>query len=204
MSAQEPIALDDLPAEPGSRIVRAAQAGAWQDGFELLAAASKAASQIEENAQSTYAAAYKKGYEEGRAAGTEEASRLVRDTTLAVDRYLAKLESDIAALAMGVVQRIFGDFDVADLVARAATQALTEFRQEKNLKVAVHPAAADHIRTALEPLTHRGLAVTVETNPALNEGACIIASDFAVIDASVDVQLRALYADLIRERDVAL
>jgi type III secretion protein L len=193
MRVQNSIALDDLPAEPGSRIVRAAEAEAWQDGYEFLAAVHEAASQVEEKARSTYAAAYEKGYEEGRAAGALEASRLVRDTTLAVDRYLAKLENEIGALAVSVVQRMFGELDVTDLVARAATQALAEFRQQKNLTVTVHPAAADHVRAALNG---GRLAVTVESNSDLNEGACIVSSDFAVIDASLDVQLRVLAADL--------
>jgi type III secretion protein L len=194
MLVQNPIALDDLPAEPGSRIVRAAEADAWQNGYEFLAAVRDAASQLEENARKAYAAAYEKGYEEGRAAGALEASRLVRDTTLAVDGYLAKLENEIGALAISVVRRMFGELDVADLVARAAAQALTDFRQQKNLTVTVHPTAADRVRTALDAVS--GVAVTVESNPALDEGACVVASAFAVVDASIDVQLRALAAEL--------
>lgn len=193
MLVHNPIPLDDLPAAPNSRILRPAEAEAWADGFEFLAAVREAASKVEENARSTYAAAYAKGYEEGRAAGAVEASRLVRDTTLAVDSYLANLGNEIGALAMSVAHRVFGELDVTDLVARAAVQALTECRQLKNLKVSVHPAAADRVRTALDA-AH--LAVTVETNPSLSEGACILASDFAVIDASIDVQLRALASEL--------
>src|SRR5262245_56789699 len=130
MFAPNQISLDDLPAAPGSRIVRAAQVEAWQDGYRFLAAVREAAGKVEESARSTYAAAYAKGYQEGRAAGAIEASRLVRDTTLGVDRYLAKLESEIGALALGVVRRVLGDLDIADVVARAAAQALAEFRQE--------------------------------------------------------------------------
>jgi type III secretion protein L len=192
MLVDNPIALDDLPAEPGTRIVRAAQADAWQDGYTFLAAVRETASKVDENARSTYAVASEKGYAEGRDAGAFEASRLVRDTTLAVDRYLAKLESEIGALAISVVQRIVGELDVTDLVARAANQALTEFRQEQKLKVTVHPAAVGRVRTALDA---DRLAVTIESDPGLDEGACIVASDFAVIDASIDVQLRALAAE---------
>jgi type III secretion protein L len=192
-----PMALNELPAEPGSRIVRAADASAWQEGYQFLAAAREAAGKIEEDARAAYTAAYEKGYAEGRAAGSFEASRMVRDTTLAVDRYLARLENEIGALALGIVRRLFGDFDVMDLVARAAAQALAEFRHEKNLKVTVHPAAVDRVNAALAAVMQGGHApVTVESDPALDEGACIVASDFAVVDASIDVQLRALGADL--------
>jgi type III secretion protein L len=194
MLVQNPISLDELPAEPGSRIVRAADAAAWQDGYRFLEAVREAAGKVEETARAAYTAAYEKGYADGRAAGAIEASRMVRDTTLAVDRYLARLENEIGALALSVVRRMFGDLDVTDLVGRAATRALAEFREEKNLRVTVHPAAADRVTAALAA---SNLApVTVESDPSLDEGACIVASDFAVVDASIDVQLRALEADL--------
>jgi type III secretion protein L len=197
MFAPNPISLDDLPGAPGSRIVRAAEVDVWQDGYRFLAAVREAAANVEENARSTYAAAYAKGYAEGRGGGAIEASRLVRDTTLAVDRYLAKLEGEIGGLALGVVQRVLGDLDIADVVARAAAQALAEFRQERFLKVTVHPAAVDRVSTALAALTQgNGATVTVESDSALDQGACIVASDFAVVDASIEAQLRAFAADL--------
>jgi type III secretion protein L len=197
MLAPKQISLDDLPAGPGTRIVRAAQIDVWQDGYRLLAAVREAAGKVEENARNTYDAAYAKGFAEGRSAGAIEASRLVRDTTLAVDRYLAKLEGEIGGLALGVVRRVLGEFDVADVVARAAAQALAEFRQEKFLKVTVHPAAADRVSTALAALTREsGATVTVESDPALDQGACIVTSDFAVVEASIEAQLRAFANDL--------
>jgi type III secretion protein L len=200
MFALNPISLDDLPAAPGTRIVRAAQVDAWQDGYRFLAAVREAASKVEENARSTYAAAYAKGYTEGRAAGAIEASRLVRDTTFAVDRYLGKLEGEIGALALGVVRRVLGDLDIADVVARAAAQALAEFRQEKFIKVTVHPAAVDRVNAALAAFTKgNGATVMVESDPALDQGACIVASDFAVVDASIEAQLRAFAAGLRSE-----
>jgi type III secretion protein L len=197
MSAPNQMSLDDLPAGPGSRIIRAAQVDVWQDAYRLLAAVREAAGKVEENARSTYAAAHAKGFTEGRSAGAIEASRLLRDTTLAVDRYLAKLENEIGALALRVVRRVLGELDVADVVARAAAQALAEFRQEKFLKVTVHPIAVERVSTALAALTQEGGAtVTVESDPALDQGACIVMSDFAVVEASIEAQLRAFANDL--------
>src|SRR5215471_1276694 len=75
MLAPNEISLDELPAGPSSRIVRAAQVEVWQDGYRLLAAVREAAGKLEENARDTYAAAYAKGFREGRSAGAIEASR---------------------------------------------------------------------------------------------------------------------------------
>jgi type III secretion protein L len=83
------------------------------------------------------------------------------------------------------------------LVAHAVTQAMTEFRQEKNIRIAVHPAAADRVSSALAALALDDQpAVTVEPDPALDKGACILVSDVAVVDASIEVQLRKLEAGL--------
>jgi type III secretion protein L len=197
MFAPNQITLDDMPAEPGLRVVRAAQVEAWQDGFRFLAAVREAAGQVEANARSTYAAAYAKGYAEGRAAGAIEATRMVRDMTAGVDRYLAKLEGEIGALALSIVRRVLGEFDRPDLVARAAAQAVAEFRQEKTIKVTVHPAAVDRVSAALAALSQsNGATVAVEADPALGQDACIVASDFAVVDASIEAQLKAFAAGL--------
>ena len=37
MVGQTPISLDDLPVEPGSRILRAADVDAWREGYRFLA-----------------------------------------------------------------------------------------------------------------------------------------------------------------------
>jgi len=52
MFAPNQITLDDMPAEPGLRVVRAAQVEAWQNGFRFLAAVREAAGQVEANARS--------------------------------------------------------------------------------------------------------------------------------------------------------
>jgi flagellar biosynthesis/type III secretory pathway protein FliH len=100
-------------------------------------------------------------------------------------------------LALDIVRRVIGEMDSADLVARATLQALTELRHEKNLRVIVHPSAVNRVSSALAGLTQGDPpVVTVESDPALGERACVVVTDFAVVDASIEVQLRAFEADL--------
>jgi len=187
------VSLDDLPQGPGGRILRPAEAEAWQHGHRLLAAVRTAAGRMEETARETYAAEYARGYAEGRSAGAAEATRLLSETALKVDRYLAGLQHEISALALDITRQVFGELDVRDLVARAAVQALEQFRRENCLKVTVHPAALDQARAALAAhLEGAGPTIIVESDPALAKGACIVASDFAVVDASIETQLQAL------------
>ena len=189
------ISVENLPQGPGARVLRAEQAGAWQDGYRFLAEVKRAAAQVEETARKTYASEYARGSDEGRMAGANEAARLLTETTAKVDRHLAALEREIGALALEVVRRVIGQFDAADLVTRTAAQAVAEFRREKWLKVTVHPAAADQVAAALAGLPRNGgPTVTVETDPALDERGCIVASDFAVVDAGIEAQLEAFAA----------
>jgi type III secretion protein L len=200
MSLKNKISPDDLPTEPGSRILRAADVEAWREGYRFLALARETAARAEESARSAYDAAYKKGFAEGQAAGAIEANRIVREAALAVDRYLGGLDKEISSLALKIVRRVIGALDVADLVARAATQALTEFRQEKNIRIAVHPAAADRVSSALGAFgqdDRSAVTVTVQPDPALGKDACILVSDDAVVDATIEVQIGAIEAGLI-------
>jgi type III secretion protein L len=195
MFEPRPISLDDLPREPGVNVLRAEEAAAWQDGFRFLAAARRAAAEVNEIARKTYAVEYARGFAEGRAAGANEAARLVSETTAKVDRHLASLEQGIGALALNVVRRVLGELDAGELIALAAAQAVGEFRREKWLKVTVHPAAADRVRAVLAALpADGGPTMTVESDPAIDERACIVASDIAVVDASLEAQLEAFAA----------
>jgi type III secretion protein L len=197
MVVQNPISLDDLPAEPSSRILRAADVDAWREGYRFLALVREAGAKTEENARTAYEAAYEKGFAEGQAAGAIEANRLVRETTLAVDRYLSGLEMEISTLVLNIVRRVIGEIDVADLVAHAAAQAMTEFRQEKNIRIAVHPAAADRVSSVLAVLAQVDQpSVTIEPDPALDRTACILVGDVAVVNASIEAQMRTLEAGI--------
>jgi type III secretion protein L len=176
--------MRDMPASPGKKIIRAKDAALWLEGYRFL-----------EEIKSIHEAEFARGYAEGKAEGAAEAAALVNNAAVNVDRYIASLDQQIAALAMKIVRRVLGDLDVTDLIARAAAQALNDFRREKNLKISVHPAALERVRASLiAHVREAGLGVnlTVEADATLSKEACVIASDFAVIDASVDTQLTAL------------
>ena len=66
-------------------------------------------------------------------------------------------------------------------------------RREKRLTVTVHPDVVDSVSKEFARLGVSGrMEVTIEGNPSLDPTACIIASDLAVIDASIKTQLTAI------------
>jgi type III secretion protein L len=176
-------------------VINARDVKAWRDAFEFVNEAEKQIAeekrQAEEAASHLYASERARGYEDGKA----EATRLITETTLKVDRYLKSIEPQVAQLAMSVIHRVLGNFDTRDLVAAAAGHAVADLRREKQLTVTVHPDAVDSVS---KELTRLGLSsrieVSVEGNASLEPTACIVASDLAVVDASIQTQLAAIAA----------
>jgi type III secretion protein L len=194
----DPVSLNRRQPADGpttGSVLNARDVKAWQDAFEFLNHAEKQIAeektQAEETASRLYEAERTRGYEDGKA----EATRLITETTLKVDRYLQSIEPQVAKLAMSVIDRVLGNFDTRDLVAAAAAHAIVDLRREKGLTVSVHPDVVDSVSKEFARLGLSGrIEVTIEGNPALDRTACIIASDLAVIDASVKTQLAAIAA----------
>lgn len=184
--------VEDLPRGPGVRIVRAGNVRVWQDGYRFLAEVKRIAAEVEIEAEEVYGAQYERGLAEGRKAGQREAAQLVSKARTQVDQHLASLEEEIGALALDVVERVLGQFDVAELVARAAAHAMTEFRREKWLKICVHPSVVGQVaRTLAASSGDSDPRISVEGDRALSPRGCVVASDVAVMDAGIDAQLKA-------------
>jgi type III secretion protein L len=192
----DPVSLNRQQSAGGATtgsVLNARDVKAWQDAFEFLNHAEKQIAeertQAEEAASRLYEAERARGYEDGKA----EATSLIAETTLKVDRYLQSIEPQVAKLAMSVVHRVLGNFDTRDLVAAAAAHAVADLRREKRLTVTVHPDVVDSVSKEFTRLgVSARMQVTIEGNPSLDPTACIVASDLAVVDASIQTQLAAI------------
>ena len=186
--------LNTLP-RPRARILRADEVRAWQDGYAFVERAKADAQKLNEAAKRAYAAEYAQGYKDGKTQGEIDAARLVVDTSAKVDRYLAGIEAEVAGLALDVVRRVLGEFDVGTLVAKAARQAVSEVRRAKYLKFRVHPQNVGHLRDELNGVlqdSDLGMSVEIDADDTLAPGACILSTDMAVIDAGIEAQLEAI------------
>jgi type III secretion protein L len=185
-------AFGTLPKSPGVKIIPAAQEQAWRDGFHYLT-----------EVRRIYAAERAKGYAEGRAAAARDAGVLILETKGKVDRYFASVESELVSLAFDIVSRVLGEFDDAELVSRAARTALADFREEKAVTIRVHPSAEVHVRQALSDLlvgADGSPMITVEADPRMEPRGCVLSTDIAIVDASIETQLAAI-AEAMKRRD---
>lgn len=189
----------DLPTRPVGRVLRAAEATAWQEGFAFREAAKRESAELRDAARKAYASEYAQGYDDGLIAGSAEAVQLLTATTVSVDRYLEKLEGEVIDLALDVVRKMLGGFDAGTLVAKAARQAIADVRRAKYLRISVHPDMLDTVRTELNDMLAAGeigFSVEIEADGQLAHHACVVKTDAAVVDASIEGQLAALRSAL--------
>ncbi|PLP57382.1 HrpE/YscL family type III secretion apparatus protein [Mesorhizobium loti] len=192
---------------PRARILRADEVRVWQDGYAFVEQAKAEAQKLNEAAKRAYATEYAQGYNDGKTQGETDAARLVVDTSAKVDRYLAGLEAEVAGLALDVVRRVLGQFDVGTLVAKAARQAIYELRRAKYLKFRVHPQNVGRLRdelSAILPDSDLGMSLEIDADDTLAPGACILSTDMAVIDAGIEAQLEAIAAAMASRPQEAL
>jgi type III secretion protein L len=174
-----------IPASPSRKIIPAAEESAWRDGYRFLAEA--------KDRQAQEAA---RGYADGKAEGAKEAAMFLARTVADADRYLASLEPKLATLALDIVRQVLGEFDDAELVARAARIALSEFRDARSLTIKVHPASEDRLARMLAGMQEQadwpGTVIVIDADPEVAPQTCILATEFAVVDATIDAQLAAI------------
>lgn len=184
---------------PRGRVVPAAEIRAWEDGRSYLEAAAREADRLRQEAIAAFEEAKRQGFEEGRKEGAEAAARLLAETAANADRHLAKADAQIVDLALAVVHRVLGDFDVGQLTRNAVRHALSRQRQDQHLTLHVAPDMVEGLRADLDAGFEPGLRhlITVEPDPRLDQSQCRLASDVGFVDLGIDAQLRAIRKGLL-------
>ncbi|MGI9500009.1 MAG: type III secretion system stator protein SctL [Geminicoccaceae bacterium] len=183
---------------PRGRIIPAEDIDAWRTGQGYLDAAAREADRLRAEAVAAFEEARRRGFEEGRMEGAEAAARLLAETTSRVDRHLADADARVVELAMAVVQRVLGDFDVGELTRKAVLHALTQQRQDQHITLHVAPDMVDGLREKLDatidPATRH--LITVQPDPRLDQGQCRLASKIGFVDLGIEAQLEAIHRGL--------
>lgn len=184
--------MTSLPAVPPGRIIRAADAQRWLDGYAVIEQARAEAAAIRATMQAEVANARLQGYEDGVRDGAAEAQRLVEEARLQAARYTAGVEEGLVELVFAMVRRILGGFDDRQLVASVLRPALAAFRDERQLSITVAPAMVPHVEALLSDMDQAGQAITVVGDRHLARDQCLVAGPRTSIDATVESQLAVM------------
>lgn len=174
------------------QLVAAAQVlvDARAEAAALLASAAAAAGQIRAEAHAEGAAA----------AEAEVQDRLFEIAEASVDA-LSRTEERIVDLALQVAERVMGQLDGQDVVARMALRSLRLAGRSAMVRLRVAPALAEGLRRQLETelsATMQAAAIEVVPDPRVRDHGCIMETDAGLVDATIESQIAAVRRGLQR------
>lgn len=169
---------------------------ALREAQTIIESAEKRSAELLSSAERAYEEAKHRGYAEGFAQAEQEvannAIRLIEDQGSLGE----KLSQEAAKLAVALAEQILGEqINIkTETVVRIAARALQQTVVGDTLTITVHPHDHEHINKALPNLKRiAGTSqVSVDTDPELQRGGCIIRTEFGEIDASIERLLSGL------------
>jgi type III secretion protein L len=193
--------LTSLNIEPGRKIIRSEELESVLDAESLLQAARAEAQRIVDSAQAEFDRRSAEGYEDGMNAGRMEIAERMLDSVTKTVNYVSSLEKSVVDIVMKALRKILGDMPDRDRVAQVVKSALAVARTQRTVTVRVHPEDADHVRSQITLITKPYPAVQfleVTADNRLQRGSCLLESEIGVVDASLEIQLKAIENSLAR------
>jgi type III secretion protein L len=187
----------------GARLVKGETYEATVEAGRIVEAAHSKASEILEAAEqdrlSIVEIARRAAYEEG----LRQWNAAIAEADTARDRHLAESEPEMIRLAVRIAQKIIGEelrLNPQAIVSMAA-ECLNGLRRERSLTLGVPPADLDLLREQIARLReaagpHRSIEVVAD--PSITSGGCIVESEYGIIDARLETQIRCMEEILLR------
>lgn len=176
-----------LRVRPLGRVLRAADAGLYNDAAEALAAARADASRMVAEAAAGIEAERARACAGAMAAAEGERARLLADAALGVSRELAGLRAALAEAIADGVARILGARPPAEIAAAAASHAVESLHDRAGIVVRVPPDQAASVRNAVgDP------AVRVLADATLGSDECVIETAAGFVRAGIAAQVARL------------
>lgn len=187
-----------------ARIVPAAAWVPLQRAQELVDQANAALQQLEGELERERANARELGAAEGRRLALDDFAAATQALSQAREQLAERMRSQLADLAIAVVDRIAPALGADRLVPILVGEAVRQLSFEPNLVVRVHPEVADATR---ERLAQEGVgmpAIEIAGMPEFGAFDCLIEAEGGVVRAGLHEQLeqvRTILAAAQREAD---
>lgn len=188
------ITAENLQLLSERKVLKEAEYAALLDAAQLLEAARREAERIVAQAARQAEERQRRGYEEGLQAGRAEAAQRLVSHALASERQLRELRGAMAGIVVKAVGQFMADADTALLYQAALLRVDTLIRGESFVGVRVAPAQENALRRALARLRSEAdwtLAVAVQPDATLPDGACVVQTGSGTIEIGLQAQLDA-------------
>ncbi|MBQ9536444.1 MAG: HrpE/YscL family type III secretion apparatus protein [Desulfovibrionaceae bacterium] len=189
------ILMSHITPAPGTRILKVEDYATLVKAQDLLDTAQAQAEAIKQQAEAVYTERHQQGYEDGMMEGRMEQAEKMLETGMQAVEYLQGLEQQIVAVVTQAVRKVIGELDDKERIVRIVRTALDQVRARQNVIIRVAPAEEDYVREAIKPMLARGSTIAgleLVADQRLEPGSCILESEMGVVDASLEVQLKAI------------
>lgn len=107
---------------------------------------------------------------------------------VAIERFYSGAEPEMIRLSAAIGRKIVGEElrTSPETIVAIVREALAAVRQGRQIVIRVHPSAVALVRKSVGP----DLQVTASESVA--PGGCVIESEFGIVDAQLDTQLRVI------------
>lgn len=171
-----------------------------QKNAENIVANSKAeADQIVEFAKKTFESEKQRGYNEGLESGKEDMAIQMMDLVTNSVTGFAKFEEDIVGVVVRSIRRIIGEIDKTELITNIVRNALKVVKNQKHVTLKVSNNDLRLVREHVEDLRKEFPSfeyIDVFSDMHLQDGSCLMETEFGIVDASLEVQLDAIKKSL--------
>jgi len=184
---------------PDRKIIPAGDYQAYLDAQGLIARAKLQAEHIVSDAQTEFENQKQLGHQEGLMQGRLEIAEEMVDSVSKTVDYFSGLEKHIVDIVTKAVRKVIGDLDDRDCVVRVVRNALAVARNEAKVTVRVCSDQREAVQSRLDEIMrpYPGIHfIDVVADSRLQSGGCILETEIGVVDASVDVQLKAIEQSL--------
>ena len=189
------LTANQLNVDPSCRVMKAEDYATFLEAEQIINTAKEQAQQIVEQAKEAYEQEKQRGYQDGLdESKVDQADQMLKVVSRTIN-YLSDVEQTMADILLSGVKKIIGEFDQETLAINLVRNALQHVRNEKQVSIRIPPSQYNMVKARLnEILTdYKGVGfVDLVADQRLSTGDCIMESEIGVVDASVDVQLRAL------------
>jgi flagellar assembly protein FliH len=190
---------------------------AQDEAEKIIAEANKKAAQIEADSRAAFEAERKDAEDEGRVAGREagfiegkaEVERLVERTQTVLQRaqdkraeILEETEQEIISLVLLIAKKVIKVISESQrsVVISNVVQALRKVKGRGNIIIRVNMAdlklTSEHTKDFIN-LVEGAKSVQIVEDTSVDEGGCVIETDFGEIDARVSSQLMELESKIL-------
>ena len=180
---------------PGTRILRAVEYARVLEAQSILDDANAEAEAIRKRAEEAYEERKKQGYEDGVLDGQMQQAEKMLETGMQAVEYLEGLEHQIVEVVTTAVRKIVGELDDNERIVRVVRTALEQVRGRQRVVVRVCPEEEPQVREALAPMLVKSSAssgIELVADQRMKAGDCMLESEMGVVDAGLDVQLKAI------------